>query len=159
MIHPFRFLSSVLSLNKTSNTFSESNGHYERVPIRVGDFALVENSEDYVEYQTTSREFCENGPTLTIKINNSDNGWSVDVTHGCYHWTITPSVDLHKERLARRRAFWHAGQYMRGQDLSHKERFSITYQAHEENPDVFDADAYFKRGNAITSDPFGAFLD
>lgn len=138
--------------------YTEGYGYYDRVPIRVGQFTLEKNEEGVVKFQTTCREFCDDGPKIVVTINN-ESGWSVDAQQGCYHWSITPSVDLHKERLERRRAFWHAGQYMSGNELTHKERFSISHQASlGSEPNLFEDDAFFKNGDAVTNDPFGYFL-
>lgn len=143
-----------------SPKFAESSGFYERVPIRVGEFALVENSEGQIVFETTSQEFCDDGPKVTVTISDDDAGWSVNCSQGCYGWAITPSVDLHDERLARRRAMWHAAQHMAGRELSHVERYSLMHQVHnEDEADVFTDDAFFKNGNAVTNDPFGEFLE
>lgn len=150
----------LLQSSHTVGEYAESNGYYERVPIRVGEFVLVKNEEGEVIFETSSQEFCDGGPKVVYKIvkSDEDNNWSVNAQQGKYHWTITPSVDLAKEKLARRRAFWHAGQSMAGRELSHEERFSIIHQGYADNPDVFESDAYFKDGNPVTNDPFGEFL-
>lgn len=148
-----------LSSLTTPNQYCESDGYYERVPIRVNEFALVTNDEGKVVFETTSQEFCDDGPKLTITISESDTGWSVSVTQGGYGWSITPSVELDNSRLARRRAFWHAAQYMAGRDLSHKERFSLMHQSGIGTvPDLFKDDAFFKNGDPVTTDPFEEFL-
>lgn len=147
------------SARKQTGTYAESNGYYERVPIRVNEFTLETNEEGCVVFKTTSQAFCDDGPMLTVTISNDDSGWSVEVNQGPYHWSITSSVDLHKERLARRRAFWHAAQYMSGRDLTHRERFTISYKANNDEADLFKDDAFFQNGDAVTTDPFGAFLE
>lgn len=139
--------------------YAESSGFYDRVPIRVGEFTLVRNSEGKVVFETTSQEFCNDGPKLEITIYRKDDGsWKVTRNHGCYGSDVTPSVDLTNERLARRRAMWHAAQEMAGRELSASERFSTLHQAYEEDADLFEDDAFFKHGNAVTNDPFGEFL-
>jgi hypothetical protein len=147
----------VLSRLSLQNTFSESKGYYERVPIRVGDFVLKENKEGRLNFETTSQEFCKDGPEIRIIVSNKD-GWHVNRIQGSYHSTLVPSVDLHSEKLGRRRAFWHAAQYMSGKKLSHRKRFSITHTRHTEDPSLFRDDAFFKNDDAVTTDPFGKFL-
>jgi hypothetical protein len=149
----------VLRSNPSSQgKFAESSGYYDRIPIRVNEFTLVENSEGLVIFETTAREFCRNGPKLQIRISDSSD-WSVTQQHGSYGSGITPSVDLHDERLARRRAMWHAAQEMAGRELSASERFSTLHQVYEDDADLFEDDAFFQRGDAITNDPFGEFLE
>jgi len=151
-------LLGILRGDSASNS-TESSGYYERVPIRVGEFALVENSEGEIVFETTSRKFCDDGPKIVLRISNSQSGWSVSCSQGSYNWNLTPSVDLTYERVARRRAMWHAAQYMSGQDLSHVKRYTIMHQVNnEETADVFEDDAFFKNGDAVTNDPFGEFL-
>lgn len=140
------------------SSFAESNGYYERVPIRVGEFTLAVNEEGRVVFETTSQEFCREGPKLKVRILNGDEGWSVREKQGMYHYQLTPSVDLHDEKLARRRAFWHAGQFMDGVQLNHSERFSIMHRAGNDEADLFEDDAFFRDGDAVTIDPFGEFL-
>jgi hypothetical protein len=97
--------------NTVSSTgkYAESAGYYDRVPIRVNEFTLEENSEGRVVFETTAKEFCRNGPKLQITISkNDDGGWGVTQRHGAYGSGITPHIELHDERLARRRAMWHA---------------------------------------------------
>lgn len=149
---------SGLDLGTQPKSFTESNGWYERVPIRVGEFTLVKNEEGEVVFETTAQEFCRDGPKIQISIVEEDDGWSVREKHGCYRSFITPSVDLHSEKLARRRAFWHAGQHMNGVELSKSERFTIIHQTWSDNPNVFDDDAFFRNGDPVTIDPFGEFL-
>lgn len=137
--------------------FAESHGFYERVPIRVGEYALVKNEEDEVVFETTAQKHCDDGPKVTVTI-SKDNGWSVTASQGSYMWNVTPSVELSKERLERRRAFWHAAQYMMGRKLNYKETFSTRRQI-EDEADLFEDDAFFNSGNAVTNDPFGEFLE
>lgn len=148
----------LLGAKRSTGNYAESHGHYERIPIRVGEFALKTNEEDKVVFETTSQEFCDDGPKITVIISNGDAGWSVGASQACYGWAITPSVDLHDDRLARRRAMWHAAQYMAGRDLSHRERFSLMHRS-SDDADLFEDDAFFKNGNAVTNDPFGEFLE
>lgn len=148
----------LLGRTQSTRRFAESSGCYERVPIRVNEFALKTNEEGRVVFETTSQEFCNDEPKITVTISGDDNGWSVTVNQGCYGWAVTPSVDLHDERLARRRAMWHAAQYMAGRDLSYKERFSLM-RRNDDDADLFEDDAFFKNGNAVTNDPFGEFLE
>jgi hypothetical protein len=125
----------------------------------VGEFSLVENSEERIVFETTSQEFCNDGPKVEIIISRKDDDrWEVSQKHGCYGSSVTPAVDLPTERLARRRAMWHAAQEMAGRDLSAPERFSILHQAYEDDADLFEDDAFFRNGNAVTNDPFGEFL-
>lgn len=146
--------------NPATQNYAESSGYYERVPIRVDEWTLVENEEGRIVFETTCKQFCENGPKTVVTISDDDAGWSVTCSQGCYGWSITTSVDLHDERLARRRAMWHAAQHMAGRELSWKERFSLSYQVHhEDDADLFKDDAFFKNGNAVTNDPFGEFLE
>lgn len=146
--------------NPSTQKYAESSGYYERVPIRVGEWTLVKNEEGHISFETTCKEFCDNGPKTVVTISNNDSGWSVTCSQGCYEWSLTTSVDLHDERLARRRAMWHAVQYMTERELSGKERFSLLYQVyHEDDADLFKDDAFFKNGNAVTNDPFGEFLE
>lgn len=145
--------------------FAESNGYYDRVPIRVGDFALVENSEGLIKFETTSREFCNEGPKVTLTISNGDdnsNNWSVNKKQGPYHSCPVPTADLTDSRLSRRRACWHAVQIMLGRELSHRERFTLIHQTRvdeEDKTNVFEDDAFFKHGDAVTNDPFGEVLE
>lgn len=143
---------------KASETYAESMGYYDRVPIRVGSFVLEENKEGKVVFHTTCEDFCGKGPKVVVSITNGDNGWLVNETQGPYRSRITPSVDLSRERLERRRAFWHAKEYMLGNNMNYKERFSLRRQ-NEEDADLFDDDSFFENGDAVTSDPFGEFLD
>lgn len=146
-------------LDNKNSTYTESNGYYERVPIRVGEFTLLENEQGCVKFETTSVEFCTDGPKIIINIDKNENGeWGVNVNQGCCGWSITPHEYIHNEKLSRRRAFWHASQYMNGIDLNYIERFSLRHKVEEDNPNIFDSDAYFKNGNARTTDPFGEFL-
>lgn len=139
--------------------YSESNGYYERVPIRVGEFVLVENKEGSVSFETTCRDFCDDGPKIEVKINKDDDKWGVKANQGGYQWNITPHQHVLNEKLSRRRAFWHALQYMIDEDLTYRERYSIRYQVEEDNPDIFKADAFFINGDSRTSDPFGDYLE
>lgn len=150
---------NLLSLFKNEQKYSESSGYYERVPLRVKSFVLVKNTENKVVYHTTSQDFCNKGPTLKLIINKNDNDrWGVNIRHGGISRAITYYDELHSERLSRRRAFWHAGQYMSGNDLNHKERYTLMYKVSNEDSNIFDADAFFKDGDPITTDPFGEFL-
>lgn len=94
------------------NKSVESNGYYERVPIRVGEFTLNENSENKLVFETTAQEFCNSGPKIILKITNGDSGWSVQRKQGTSMDMLVPSVNLTTDKLERRRAFWHAAQYM-----------------------------------------------
>jgi|AntRauMinimDraft_4_1070384.scaffolds.fasta_scaffold01146_4 hypothetical protein len=144
---------------KENPTYPESNGFYERVPIRVKSFSIVKNKEDEVVFQTTSRDFCNENITLELHITQNDEGnWKVNINQGCTQWCLTPTDDL-RERISRRRAFWHAGQYMAGRELNHKQTYSLSYTVNNADADRFKDDAFFKNGNAITTDPFGEFLD
>lgn len=146
-------------LNRTER-YTESNGYYERVPIRVKSFVLVKNEKSRVVYETTSREFCNKGPKVSVSITtNNDGNWSVNFSQGGISGSITPSDNLSDKKISRRRAFWHAGQYMAGRELNNKETFSLTYQASVDNESIFEADAFFKDGDPITIDPFGEFLE
>lgn len=145
-------------LTETGNSgFAESNGFYDRIPIRVGEYSLVENEKDKLVFETTAQEHCDDGPKVTVSI-SKDDGWSVNASQGCYMWNVTPSVELTKDRLERRRAFWHAAQYMIGRELNYKETFSTRRQI-EDEADLFEDDAFFKNGNAVTNDPFSEFLE
>lgn len=152
-------VSTLLSLRSNPSEFSESNGYYERVPIRVGEFVLEKNEEGLVVFKTSSQKHCRKGPMITVRISNSGNGWSVKESQGPYHCGIAPSVDLHRGRLERRRAFWHAAQRMAGRELSHRERFSMVHRGYNDDADLFEDDAFFKNGDAVTTDPFGEFLE
>jgi hypothetical protein len=140
------------------NKSVESNGYYERVPIRVGEFTLNENSENKLVFETTAQEFCNSGPKIILKITNGDSGWSVQRKQGTSMDMLVPSVDLTTDKLERRRAFWHTAQYMGGKELSHKERFSTIHQGYNNEIDLFRDDAFFKQGTARTTDPFEQFL-
>lgn len=152
---------SVLGLISKDNTgnYTESTGYYNRVPIRVGEFTVTENSHDQIVFETTSQDFCDDGPKLTLTIAMTGTGWAVNAKQGAYHWTIAPAVDLHDDDIARKRAMWHAAQYMSGNTLSHQERYTITHTTHTDNHDVFEDDAFFTNGEPITTDPFNAFLE
>jgi hypothetical protein len=142
---------------KGAEAYAESMGYYDRVPIRVGSFVLKKNKEEEVVFYTTCKDFCGEGPEVVVTVTNGENGWFVNETQGHYCSQIAPSVDLSRERLERRRAFWHAKEYMLGNDMNYKERFSLRRQ-NEEDADLFADDAFFKNGNSVTTDPFGAFL-
>lgn len=143
----------------SKNKFPEDkSGYYERIPIRVGQYCLTENIKDKVVFETTDKKICNGGVKKKIIIYNSDDGWKSEVKEGAYSYDITPSVDLSDERLARRRAMWHTCQHMLGRDLSHKERFSITWYAHNDEAKLFKDDAFFKNGDPVTNDPFGKVL-
>lgn len=140
-------------------SYTESAGHYERVPIRIGDFSLVTNEEGLVVFETTAEDICGSFKKIKIHITNHD-GWHVEIRRGGALSVLTPSVDLTTERLARRRAFWHAIQFMIGRDLSHKQRFSLMHTAGDaENTDLFKDDAFFENGDEVTADPFGPYLE
>lgn len=142
-----------------SNSYAESTGFYEQIPIRVGEFVLTKNEKGLLEFKSSSQEICGNGPMTVIRVSNSESGWSVMERQGPYQTEIVPAVDFSKERLARRRAFWHAAQYMSGRDLSFRERFNRRHQVTNDDADVFDDDAFFKDGNAITTVPFEDFVE
>lgn len=145
-------------LTRTGNSgFAESNGFYDRIPIRVGEYSLVKNEENKVVFDTTAQEHCGDGPKITVTI-TKEGGWSVSASQGYYMWNVAPSVDLTKERLARRRSFWHAAQYMCGRELNYKETFSTRRQI-EDDCDLFEDDAFFENGDSVTSQPFGEFLE
>lgn len=146
--------------SKISGGYAESSGYYERVPIRVGEFVLTKNEEGEVIFKTSAKEFCGDGPMVTLRI-TKDGGWSVTRSQGMYNSSPVPSVDLHEERLARRRAFWHAAQIMAGRELSHAERYSIIHRGYNDGDeiDLFRDDAFFKNGDPVTTDPFGEFLE
>jgi hypothetical protein len=146
-------------LNKKRKKYSEISGYYERIPGRIDSFVCVKNEEDEIVYHTTSQEFCNTGPILRLRIiKNDNNRWGIYFKQGEIYWSIICPADLHSEKLSRRRAFWHAGQYMSGKDLSHKKRYSKIYRTNENSENIFEADAFFKNGNAVTTDPFGEFL-
>lgn len=139
--------------------YKESNGCYDRVPIRINSFALVENTESRIIYQTTSPKFCNKGPTLKLIISkNKNNRWGINIKQGYICSSYLNTDELHTEKLSRNRAFWHACQYMKGKNLNHKERYSKIYQVSNEDKNIFESDAYFKNDNPITTDPFGEFL-
>jgi len=145
-------------LSKKTNNSVESKGYYNRIPIRVCSFALVENTESKIIYQTTSNEFCDNGPTIKLVIYKNENDWSIDIKQGSITSYYLHYSGLDDEKLSRRRAFWHACQYMKGKTMNNKERYSRIYQSSNKDVSIFKADAFFKNGNAITTDPFGEFL-
>jgi hypothetical protein len=156
-----KILGAMLGWNinlEDTKSYAESRGYYDRIPIRVGSFVLKENEKDNIVFYTTSKDFCRDGPEVIVSIKNGDNGWVVKQRQGAYSSRITPSVDLSQERLERRRALWHAKEYMIGTEMNYKERFSLSRQQ-EEEADLFEDDAFFRGGNAITSDPFSEFLD
>lgn len=142
---------------KGDSDFAESYGYYERVPIRVGEYALIKNEEGEVVFETTAREHCDDGPKIVVTI-CEENRWSVNARQGPYMWAVTPSIDLSDNRLARRRAFWHAAQYMVDRKLNYKETFSTRRQI-EDDCDLFKDDAFFENGDAVTNDPFDEFLE
>lgn len=143
----------------STETYDESSGYYDRIPVRVGEFSLVKNEKGEIVFETTSTEFCGKGPKIEVVISNSQDGWSAGKRQSGPHEFIAPSVDINDERLARSRALWHAAQYMSGNDLSKKERFTLIYQNYnEETADLFKDDAFFKNGDPITTDPFKDFL-
>lgn len=137
----------------------ESGGYYERVPIRIGEFALVKNVEGKLVFETTDSSICDEGPKVVLTVSSSD-GWSVEKRQGSYYHTVTSSIDIDEGRLTRRRAFWHAGQFMQGRKLSEKKRFSLVHRVYnDDNAGLFEDDAYFKNGDVVTTDPFGEFLE
>lgn len=148
-----------LDILSRTKTYSESTGYYERVPVRINSFVLVENIKSKVVYQTTSQKFCNDGPILRIVIyKHNNNNWGINIKQGGISSSYLHTDDLSSEKLSRRRAFWHACQYMKGEELNHKERYSKIYQHSNQDVTIFEADSFFKNGNAITTDPFGEFL-
>lgn len=149
-----------MGLFSSTETYAESSGYYDRIPVRVGEFSLVKNEKGEIIFETTSTEFCGNGPKIKVIIKNSRKGWSANKRQGGPHEFITPSVDIDDELIARSRALWHAAQYMSGNDLSKKERFTLIHQKYnEETAELFKDDAFFKNGDPITTDPFKNFLE
>ena len=108
-------------------------------------------------FKKTAEEHGDGAQKETVT-KKKDDEWSVNASQGCYMWNVTPSVELTKDRLERRRAFWHAAQYMIGRELNYKETFSTRRQI-EDGADLFEDDAFFKNGNAVTNDPFSEFLE
>lgn len=150
-------ISDVFSTQK--DVSQESGGYYERVPRRVGTFLLVTNEKGCIAFETTDQAFCKQDIKTVVTI-SKDGGWSASCAQGGSEWSITPSVDICSERVARRRAMWHAAQYMADRNLSHIERFTLMHQASfDTDPDLYEDDAFFTNGYAVTNDPFGEFLD
>lgn len=138
--------------------YPESSGYYEGVPIRVGEFVLVQNEKGSIVFETTERSICKNQGKIIVSIDDGNAGWSVTCTQDGISWAVVPSVDI-QVRIARLRAMWHAAQYMMGNELDWRERFSISHQVYNEQTiDLFNDDAFFENGDPVTTDPFGKFL-
>jgi hypothetical protein len=138
--------------------YPESSGYYERIPIRVGEFVLVENEKGVVVFETTESSICNNQGKIIVSIDNGNGGWSVTCTQDGISWAVVPSVDI-QSRIARLRSTWHAAQYMAGNELDWKERFLLSHQVYNEQTlDLFDDDAFFENGDPVTTDPFSRFL-
>lgn len=141
-------------------TSSESAGYYERIPRRVGSFLLVTNEKGRVVFESTSTDVCTNDVKTVVTISDDAGGWSVICSQSS-EWELTPAINLHSDRIERRRAMWHAAQYMAGRNLSPAERFSLLHQeSFTTDANVFADDAFFDAcGDTVTDDPFGEFLD
>ena len=151
-----RLLNRILDRNLT---YPESNGYYDRVPIRIKSYTLVENTKDYVIYQTTDEQICDGKTELKIRIYRTDEGnWGINAVQGGVSHSIIGTGELTDEKLSRRRAFWHAGQYMKGESFTHQERYTLIHQVYSGDTNMFKDDKFFKNGDSITTDPFGEFL-
>jgi len=142
-----------------SQTYPESNGYYDRVPVRIKSYTLVKNTKDYVIYQTTDEDICNGKAELKIRIYRTENSnWGITAVQGGIAHSIIGTDDFSDEKLSRRRAFWHAGQYMKGKDFTHKERYTLIHQVYSDDTNIFKDDKFFKHGDSITTDPFSEFL-
>jgi len=150
------FLRSLITKNPT---YPESNGYYNRIPVRIHSFVLIENTESSVVYHTTSQKYCNKGTTLKVVISkNKNDRWGINIKQSGITSSYLHADDLNDEKLSRLRAFWHGCQYMKDKKLNNKERYSRIYKLSNEDSTIFDADAFFKNGHAVTKDPFGEFL-
>lgn len=135
-----------------------SDGHHDRIPMRVRDYVIDENEPERIVWMTTA---CD-GPPKRVVVSRSDRGWSVKTRHPPYTSFVVSSLGSAvdgewAETTQLNRALWHARQVMEGRTLGQLSRGNLQYVLGEK-PAVEDVDAFFDAPEEDRNDPFGDYI-